>query len=788
MLRYRLRESERSPFPRPADMNPTLHALLIQRGIASAEEARAFLNPSAAHLHDPFLLNDMRPAVDRIRQAFAENEPICVYGDYDVDGVSASSLLSDYLRSLGAAVEVYLPSRHSEGYGLNEASIRAIAERSRLLITVDCGITSVELIELAKNLGLSCIVTDHHQPAAELPDCPVVNPLLNDYPFPYLCGAGVAFKLVQALGGAEAALPYVDIAALATVADVVPLRDENRVLVKLGLDRINRAPRPGIRALIDAAGLADNTITAGSIGFQLGPRLNAGGRLGSARRSFDLLLAPTEAAARPIADELEAENRARKEVEQQILADAEHQLEGFDFPAHRALVIAGSDWNHGVIGLAAGRLTEKYHYPTILLAEKDGVLTGSCRSIPGVDIHAALTAVSRHLTKFGGHKQAAGLTLDADRLDAFRADLDAWLFENIPAACYIPEQEYDLAVRFDQLSEAFVSSLDALQPTGFGNPAPVLRSKPYVYAKRTVGADGAHLKLEMSENSARVGGIFFRAGHLAESLPETVDILYTPKLNTFRGRTSVQAELKCLSASDPVAEISAKIGQESTFQHEFLTQMLYNKGINYGKIPAEILSDAELTEMLASDPQGTLVLTADLSESLRLRELAHLMPPDLLVRRLPDDPRAFNTVCAYAPPALPAGYRNIVLAGVPDWYEIPSGARVYRLDAQSACRDAMPDVDALRESYKALRAVLKSGETWRSYDMLVHLLSVYGKMDPACASACLPVLHDMALVEIDLFAHPTSVQMNPMQKTDPETSAVWRAVQAWRATATTFDH
>lgn len=416
------------------------------------------------------------------------------------------------------------------------------------------------------------------------------------------------------------------------------------------------------------------------------------------------------------------------------------------------------------------------------------MLTGSCRSIPGVDIHAALTAVSHHLTKFGGHKQAAGLTLDADRLDAFRADLDAWLFENIPPVCYIPEEEYDLAVHFDQLSEAFVASLDALQPTGFGNPAPVLRTKPYVYAKRTVGADGAHLKLEMSENSAHVGGIFFRAGHMANSLPDTVDILYTPKLNTFRGRTSVQAELKCLSASDPSAEISAKIDQEATFQHEFLTQMLYNKKINCDRIPAQILTDADLAELLASDPQGTLVLTADLAESLRLRELSHLMPPDLLVRALPDDPRAFNTVCAYAPPALPAGYRNIVLAGVPDWYEIPAGAKVYRLDAQSACRDAMPDLNALRESYKAVRAVLRSGETFRSYDMLVHLLSVYGKMSPACASACLPVLHDMSLVEIDLSARPTGVQMNPMQKTDPETSAVWRAVQAWRATKTTFDH
>ena len=781
MLRYRLRESDRKPFPCPKDMNPTLHALLVQRGVASEEDARRFLNPSPDHLHDPYLLNDMAIAVSRIRKAIENREPICVYGDYDVDGVSASSLLSDYLRSKGAQVEVYLPSRHTEGYGLNDAAIRSVAERNKLMITVDCGVTSVELIELAKSLGIDCIVTDHHQPAAELPRCPVINPLLNNYPFPALCGAGVAFKLVQALGGTEDAMKYVDIAALATVADVVPLADENRAIVKLGLDRINADPRPGIKALIEVSALSDKKISAGNIAFQLAPRLNAGGRIGSAKRSYDLILAPNEKEAKPIADELEQENRARKDIEQEILAAAEKQLESFDFPAHRAIVIAGEDWNHGVIGLAASRIVEKYHYPTILMAEHDGVLTGSCRSIPGVDIHAALTAVSQHLTKFGGHKQAAGLTLDKDRLEIFRADLDAWLFENIPPVCYIPEQEYDMAVHFDELTEAFVAGLDALQPTGFGNPAPVLRASPHVYEQRGVGADGAHLRLLLSENSVQRAGIFFRGGDLAGKLPETVDILFTPKLNTFMGRTSVQAELKAINSSDVLSEIDAKIESEDGIQHKFLTQLLYNRRIKSTMLAAQSITPDELAEMLKSSPQGTLVLTADLAGTRRLIGMCEGAPADVFIDSLPEDRRAFNAICAYPPADLPKGYRRIVLAGVPDWFEIPEGAQVYRIGADAAWRKDLPDVDGMRNAYKAVRSVVKGVEKWDDFEMLAYLVSRYAGIEYIAAAASLLALHDMALIELDPYSRPTGLKLNPMHKTDPDSSAVWRAMQAWKA-------
>ena len=358
MLRFVQRTGDMVYFECPDDMPEALYRLLLQRGIDSEKAAQAFLNPSVNDLYDPFLLSSMEAAVDIIRRAMAQKKSICVYGDYDVDGVCASSILYNWFKSQVANVQVYLPSRHHEGYGLNESAIREIAGWADIMITVDCGVTSVELVALARELGLEVVVTDHHRPAETLPDCPVVNPLLNNYPFPALCGAGVAWKLVYALAGRDTAMEYVDIAALATVADVVSLTGENRIIVHEGLKHMNTRPRLGIDALIQVSGLSEKRITSTMLAFQLGPRLNAGGRIGSAMRSFKLITATEAAEAKALADELEAENTERRRIEQQILAEAEAQLENFDFPGHRVLILSGKDWNAGVIGLAASRLVE----------------------------------------------------------------------------------------------------------------------------------------------------------------------------------------------------------------------------------------------------------------------------------------------------------------------------------------------------------------------------------------------------------------------------------------------
>ena len=450
MRRKTQRGEAAASWARSEGMSELMHELLVRRGISSAEEAERFLHPAREQLHDPMLLSDMAEAVALIRTTRDEMRPVWVYGDYDVDGVSACAILSQALVLFGMDARTYIPSRHREGYGLNEAAVREIAreagcpEKRALLVTVDCGISCAKEVALAKELGLDVIVTDHHRPGDLLPECPVVNPLLKGYPFGYLCGAGVAFKLSCALLGWETASRFLDLAALATVADIVPLVDENRVLVFLGLQAINEHPRPGLQALIHSAGLRGRTISAGNIGFQLGPRLNASGRLGDARRALRLLTGTETGELNRIAQELEDENTERKQVEKRIVEEAHALMTHYDLLEHKILLLKGEGWNSGVIGLAASRLVSEYHYPTILLSAENGVCTGSCRSIPAVDIYAALCTCADLMIRFGGHRQAAGLTIEEKHVPELIERLDAYLREHTRPEDYIPEAEYDL--------------------------------------------------------------------------------------------------------------------------------------------------------------------------------------------------------------------------------------------------------------------------------------------------------------------------------------------------------
>ena len=776
MLRYVQRQGERSWFERPEGMSALLHRLLMQRGIASAEAAEAFLNPCAAQLHDPLRLNAMPEAVERIRAAVERGERICVYGDYDVDGVCASAILSDYLLCEGARVEVYLPSRHEEGYGLNEGAVREIARRAELLVTGDCGVASRDLIALAKELGLDCIVTDHHRPGESLPDCPVVNPLLNDYPFPWLCGAGVALKLVQALGGWESALERVDLAAVATVADVVSLTGENRVLVRMGLERINRAPRPGLAALMERARIEPGALDASGVAFRIAPRLNAGGRLGSARRSYELLMQRDAFLAVAQADELEQENARRQSVEREIRAEAEAQLCDFDFSAHRILLVRGEGWNPGVIGLTASHLREKYNYPVIALSEADGVLTGSCRSIEGVDIYQTLCAGADLMERFGGHSQAAGLTLRAENFDALWDALDAYLFENAPAEAYVPAAQYDIPVSLDECGEAFVRALGALEPTGCGNPEPVFRARVHLVEARAIGAQGAHLRLICAENGVRRTGIFFGAGERAAKLDGEAEILFTPQLNSWNGRTDVQLRLSALREADNLARIDASQGEEGPMQRRFLTELLYNRGDDCARRTPE-LSMEELARRLDAGVQGVWILCARLADARRILERSRVCAPDLCIGALPEDARAFNSisVCPDRLDGFPRGLRTLVLAGVPAPRSAPEGAELFTLEGRGfALRRELPDVDQMREVYRAALHLSRRPVHLKDVEALdAHLAEETG-LGSTCCHVALLALMDMKLVE--LRERPFGLLLPPMKKTDPESSALWRAV------------
>ena len=523
-------------------------ALLSARGIDTPEAAERFLAPSPEGLHDPFLLPGMDRTVALLKEAVAKGDTILVWGDYDVDGICAASILMDVLHEMGASLAYRIPSRHSEGYGLNEAGIREIAGKCRLLVTVDCGITSVKEVALAKELGLTVIVTDHHQPPEELPAADaVMDPLLGDYPFPSLCGAGVALKICQALRGMPGVMKRLDLAALATVADVVPLLDENRIIVREGLSRIPASPRPGLQALLRVAGIR-GPLTSDDIAFRLAPRLNAAGRLGDAKLAVHLLLTPDPAKADCIAGLLENENRRRQDLEKKMVGEARRQAESAGPEGAHVLVVQGADWNPGVIGLAAGKLCEMYHLPVVALSVRDGAAVGSCRSIPGVHIFRMLAACGDLLERFGGHEQAAGLSVKEEKIPALKARLEEQIASSVPAECFLRTREYDLALPFGTWTEETLSLLDALEPTGCGNPAPLFRMEgAEALSLRRVGRDGSHLKLTLRENgSSPFEGIAFSLGSLADTSPQKLDLLYRPVRNEFRGRTAIEAQVAAI--------------------------------------------------------------------------------------------------------------------------------------------------------------------------------------------------------------------------------------------------
>lgn len=530
-----------------------LSALLRSRGVDTEEKAYRFLNPDLSGLQDPFLLSGMEEAVRLIRHAVASRERIMIFGDYDADGVCATSILLETLTEEGASVSFRLPDRRKDGYGLNESAVREISEKASLLITVDCGISSMAEVALAKSLGLTVIVTDHHQLPEVLPEADaILNPLIGNYPCPYLCGAGVALKICQALQGMESVQKRLDLAAIATVADVVPLLEENRIIVREGLKRIQSTGRPGLKALLDAAGTSA-PVQADALAFRIGPRLNAAGRLGDASLCVQLLLTGKPEKAADVARQLEEMNRRRQNMEHEITDAAFRSISESMSPEDRVLIAAGEGWNPGLIGLSAGKICEKYYRPAIVLSlpEDGGPAVGSCRSIPGVHIFEMLQACSDLLVRFGGHAQAAGLTVEREKIPALREKLNRVIRESCDESVFVPRQEYDLELPFRNWTPETLKELDLLEPTGCGNPPPVfLLSGASVQSMRRVGRDLSHLQLSLvTPENTFVRGIAFFMGKEAEKDHMDVDLLYRPVRNEFNGRVSVEAQVSALRAS-----------------------------------------------------------------------------------------------------------------------------------------------------------------------------------------------------------------------------------------------
>jgi single-stranded-DNA-specific exonuclease len=484
-------------------------SVLVRRGYGRPAPALRFLEGKLPG-HDPLALGDMREAVAVVRDAVDAGARICVHGDYDADGICATALAVLLLRELGAEPAWHLPSRFEEGYGLHGETLRRLAaEGFALVLTVDCGITAVAEVAEARRLGLDVVVTDHHRPADAFPACPVVAPLKGDYPFKGLCGTGVVWKLAKALlGPAHPFLErHLDIVALATIADVVPLVDENRALALAGLRRLAQTQKPGLRALMRIAGVDPATVDEGAVGFRLAPRINASGRLCRPESALALLLTEDREEAARLADELEGLNRERQAVEERILRAAVDEIESWEESKRRrrAYVVAGEDWHEGVIGIVASRLVERYNRPVVLIAGADPHWKGSGRSIGAFDLHAGLAACAAHLERFGGHRAAAGLSIAPDRLEAFATAFAGCADGVLSDADLRPRTVVDAVVRGSQLGLDLCGELGRLAPFGLGNPGVTLLVDDCELTELGTVGDGKHLRFRVRHRGRDAG-------------------------------------------------------------------------------------------------------------------------------------------------------------------------------------------------------------------------------------------------------------------------------------------
>lgn len=756
--------------------------LLLDREIDTPEKIERYLHPKREDLVDPMLMQDMDKAVNVIRDAIEKHEEITVFGDYDVDGVTATAILLTYLRKQGAQVGFYIPDRHGEGYGLNIAAIEQIATHSKLLITVDCGITCAAEVARAKELGMRVIVTDHHQLGPQIPECEaVLNPLLGHYPFRRLCGAGVAFKLVQAMGGTEAIEPLWELAALATIADIVPLMDENRVIVYYGLAAMAATQRPGLIALMESAGVDLQKVSSSDVAFRMAPRINAGGRLALASRGVQLLTTRRMDTAREIAEELNQDNIRRRELEIEIFQQADEMTrQQIDFMNERAIVVCGEGWNPGVIGLAASRLVEKYKWPTILLSRDGDICVGSARSIPGVNIHEAMSTCRDLFIRFGGHAQAAGLTIEAKNMPEFKRRLSEAIREQAAPEAFIPTEEYDLELELSEMTEAFVDAFSAMQPTGFGNPAPVFCVRGvHTTDVRTIGKDGAHLRMRLAQGSDMRSAIGFRMGDRAANLPEVIEAIITLSINVWQDKRSVQCELRQMQAYMPGKAFIAECQRQSEKISNAMLSTLCLPDQKAENIERMTLEQAKtvLASEFEKGYQGILIGVHTLAALKLLNVHLAVMHAQLdYVLEKTEDIRGFNTLVmvpdwaniAFSPRLIVAmdgmlsdGERVLVKEKFPK-------ARVIEVtdmrtqSSSAACR-LLPDDSSLRQLYKALRQREKT-------DCTMNVLSAATGLEEDMIRCGMRIMQQLGLIEYTLY--PLSFKVLPSGKVSLEDSSL----------------
>ena len=551
--------------------------MLVVRGIQTADEARAFVRPSLDRLHDPFLMKDMDKAVERLHQAITRGEKILIYGDYDVDGTTAVALMYRFLQNLASNLspltfnlDYYIPDRYTEGYGVSQQGIDyAAAQGCTLIITLDCGIKAVEKIAYANSKGIDVIVCDHHTPGDELPAAvAVLNMKRNDCPYPYkdLSGCGVGFKLAQAYtqryltsslspDSLIALLPLTQLLAMSIASDIVPITGENRILAHFGIQQLNKAPFTGLLAIMQVAGSEAKKLTINDLVYKIGPRINACGRMKSARAAVELLLTDDPVFARQQAEEVNQHNEDRRDCDTETTKEALQQLQDDPtFVNRRSTVVYAPHWHKGVVGIVASRLTETYYRPTIVLtAGEDGIISGSARSVGGFDIYAAIDSCNDLLTNFGGHKFAAGLSLHINELPEFKERFEAYVATHIREDQLQPTLQIEAELQLGDITKQFYNVLRHLEPFGPGNPRPLFVSRSLINHRdtRAVGKEHEHLRLDVTDRINAITGIAFGRADMAEYIQNgnAVDICYELDENTFNNRTTIQMMVQDIKPS-----------------------------------------------------------------------------------------------------------------------------------------------------------------------------------------------------------------------------------------------
>ena len=554
---YQVENEKVEELQKKHNINKLLATILVNRGIIEEKQIEKFLQPKRSDFYNPYEMPDMEIAVKRIVKAIENKEKTIIYGDYDVDGITSVTVLKSFLEERGLEVAEYIPNRLEEGYGLNKAAVEGIAKQGyTLTITVDCGISAIEEVKYANELGIETIVTDHHEPGNELPEAIAVVDAKrkdNKYPFRNLAGVGVVFKLIQAIGmelklDEKEYLKYLDIVCIGTISDIVPLVDENRVIVKLGLKLVEQTRNLGLRAILQASGY--NKIDSSTISFGVAPRINACGRMGHQEEALKLFLSKEINEVNELTQKLNEYNRLRQETEKNIYTDAIMQIERDGLAQNDTIVVMGKNWHHGVIGIVSSKITEIYFKPSILLCEEEELGKGSGRSIPGFDLYEALTECNDAIEKFGGHSMAVGISVKKDKFEEFKQKLEQIAREKHIEEI-VPILKIDAQISLDEISKDMVDSLKELEPFGEENKTPLFVFKNLKIDSIRALSEGKHLKLTLKDNRNIVNAIGFNLGELSNDyrIGDKVDVVGNLEINSFNGVENIQINIKDIMKS-----------------------------------------------------------------------------------------------------------------------------------------------------------------------------------------------------------------------------------------------